>query len=133
MRASTARWALATLSILGLAGCKSGSPSWWPGRNKMPAYSTSSTTPPPGASQYQMPSSQVAPYGSAEHSHDGGQSGQQPAGADQYGANGNYSMAADAAGQNAYSNVAGGMNAATPQTGPYCVGASNKLQASAAG
>ena len=126
MRASTAQWALVTLSMLGLSGCQSGMPSWWPGRNKV-QYSSASSTPPEGASQYNMPSAQATPYGAqGDHSHGGGYDPSNPGGysANGYGAN-NYAAAADAAGQNAYSNAAaGGMNAGAPQSGPYDVGAS---------
>ncbi|HXT60470.1 MAG TPA: hypothetical protein VN699_17645 [Pirellulales bacterium] len=123
MRASTTRWALVTLSMLGLAGCQSGRPSWWPGRNKMPQYSTSSTTPPPAAPQYTMPSSQVSPYGSEASTgqHDPSQYAQQTGGvatnpADPYGAN-NY---AATAGQDPYAAAAAG-GAVTPQSGMYDV------------
>ncbi|HVX64036.1 MAG TPA: hypothetical protein VHC19_25660 [Pirellulales bacterium] len=133
MRASTAQWALVTLSMLGLSGCQTGKPSWWPGRNKV-QYSSASSTPPEGASQYNMPSAQATPYGAqGDHSH-GGYDPSNPGGypADGYGANG-YAVAADAAGQNAYSNAAaGGMNAGAPQTGPYDVGSSYQQATGAA-
>ena len=119
MRASQARWALVIFSTLGLAGCQTGKPTWWPGRNKTPAYSTSSTTPPAGAMQHPLPSSQVAPYG-MEGQQDANQYAAQQtsgvAGADGYGGNGyganNY---AATAGQDGYGNAAAGV----PQNGPY--------------
>jgi hypothetical protein len=124
MRASQARWALVTLSMLGVTGCQSGRPSWWPGRSKMPPYSSSSTTPPPGAMQNQLPSAQATPYG-AEGYQDPNQYAQQTSGvsgapADAYGANG-YGAGGYGAqpGQDAYGNqTAGG---AMPQNGPYNV------------
>ena len=105
--------------MLGLSGCQTGKPSWWPGRNKV-QYSSASSTPPEGASQYNMPSAKATPYGAqGDHSH-GGYDPSNPGGypADGYGANG-YAVAADAAGQNAYSNAAaGGMNAGRLRADP---------------
>lgn len=119
--------------MLGLSGCQSGKPSWWPGSKKV-QYSSASSTPPEGASQYSMPSAGATPYGAqGDHSH-GGYDPSNPGGysADGYGAN-NYAVAADAAGQNAYSNAAaGGMNAGAPQNGPYDVGASYQQATGAA-
>ena len=120
MRASQARWALVLFSTLGLAGCQTGKPTWWPGRNKTPAYSTSSTTPPAGAVQHPLPSSQASPYG-MEGQQDANQYAAQQTsgvagGADAYGGNGyganNY---AAATGQDGYGNATAGV----PQSGPY--------------
>jgi hypothetical protein len=109
--------------MLGLAGCQTGRPSWWPSRNKAPAYSTSSTTPPPAAPPYSLPSSQVSPYGSEAGTgqHDASQYAQQTGGvaanpADPYGAN-NY---AATAGQDPYA-AAAAAGAVTPQSGMYDV------------